>query len=102
MNQLPRILILGNSQEQQRMQDVTALAERITALVRTHFSGSPYGERTPTKRSGTRRERKISYLTEPELEALFSAVEAGKSARDLAIFEIGYGRGLRASEVGLI
>jgi site-specific recombinase XerD len=66
------------------------------------LSGTPDAEPHQTKHRRKRADRKISYLTEPELKALFVAIEAGKSVRDLAIFEVGYGRGLRASEVGLI
>jgi type 1 fimbriae regulatory protein FimB len=87
------------------MKDLAALAERITDLVLKQLSGTPDAQLHqphPTKHRQRRVDRKISYLTEPELEALFLAIEAGKSARDLAIFEVGYGRGLRASEVGLI
>ena len=39
------------------------------------------------------------YLTDEELRALFGAI---KSPRDRAIFAVGYWRGLRASEVGLL
>jgi len=66
------------------------------------LSGIPDATLHPAKHRRKRADRKISYLTEPELRALFVAIEAGKSPRDLAIFEVSYGRGLRASEVGLI
>jgi site-specific recombinase XerD len=84
------------------MKDLAALAERVSDLILKQLSGTPDAELHQTKPRRKRADRKISYLTEPELRALFMAIEAGKSARDLAIFEVGYGRGLRASEVGLI
>lgn len=49
-----------------------------------------------------RRANSIQYLTEEELARLFAAIRAGGSARDLALFEVAYHRGLRASEVGLL
>jgi type 1 fimbriae regulatory protein FimB len=39
-------------------------------------------------------------FNDEELAAFFEAVRKGANARDLAIFEIAYHRGLRASEVG--
>jgi site-specific recombinase XerD len=54
--------------------------------------------RSPRRRKNSR----IQYLTETETAALFRALKAGGSARDLAIFEIAYHRGLRASEVGML
>src|SRR5450631_4446959 len=84
------------------MKDLAALAERVSDLILKQLSGTPDAELHQTKPRRKRADRKISYLTEPELRALFMAIEAGKSARDLAIFEVGYGRGLRASEVGLV
>jgi integrase/recombinase XerD len=42
----------------------------------------------------------IQYYTEEENEAFFRAVVKGGSVRDLAIFELAFHRGLRASEVG--
>jgi integrase len=42
---------------------------------------------------------KIKYLTEAQTAALFKAI---KSPRDTAIFRLGYHRGLRATEVGMI
>ena len=41
----------------------------------------------------------IKYLTEKEIEVLFSVIA---SRRDLAMFRIAYHRGLRASEVGML
>ena len=84
------------------MKDLATLAERITGLVLEQLAENPAAVARPVSHRRKRGERKISYLTEPELAALFMAIEAGKSARDLAIFEVGYGRGLRVSEVGLI
>jgi integrase/recombinase XerD len=84
------------------MKDLAALAERVSDMILKQLSGTPDVELHSTKHRRKRADRKISYLTDPELRALFMAIEAGKSVRDLAIFEVGYGRGLRASEVGLI
>ena len=39
------------------------------------------------------------YLTEPEIENLFSAIS---NPRDLAMFRVAYHRGLRASEIGAL
>jgi integrase len=41
----------------------------------------------------------VKYLTEGELRELFGVI---KNPRDLAIFTLAFGRGLRASEVGLM
>lgn len=41
----------------------------------------------------------IQYLTEQEIERLFSVI---RDPRDLAIFRVAYHRGLRAREVGLL
>jgi site-specific recombinase XerD len=43
--------------------------------------------------------RNIKYMTEEELARLFKVIA---SVRDRAIFRVGYHRGLRASEVGLL
>src|SRR5579862_5592002 len=43
--------------------------------------------------------RNIKYLTEEEITRLFKVID---SVRDRAIFRVGYHRGLRASEVGLL
>jgi type 1 fimbriae regulatory protein FimB len=44
-------------------------------------------------------ETTVQYLNEDELAALFRSID---SPRDLAIFEVAFHRGLRASEVGLL
>ena len=46
-----------------------------------------------------RRKSAAKYLTEAEIEALFSVI---KNPRDRAIFRVAYHRGLRASEVGML
>ena len=56
----------------------------------------------PPRSRGRRKNLAIKYLTEPEEIALFRAIKAGGSARDLAMFELAYHRGLRASELGLL
>jgi integrase len=45
---------------------------------------------------------RISYMTADELGAFMRAVRDGGCARDIAIFELAAGRGLRRSEVGLL
>jgi type 1 fimbriae regulatory protein FimB len=60
---------------------------------------------SPTQRARGAKKKKsdrIAYLTAEELEALLRAVRAGGRARDVAIFELAAGRGLRRGEVGLI
>lgn len=62
------------------------------------------------KRRRTKNPRTVSYLNEDEIAAFFRAIEsAGKAdasrtdaVRDRALFEVALGRGLRASEVGLL
>jgi site-specific recombinase XerD len=44
----------------------------------------------------------VQFLTAEELAALFAALHKAGNERDLAIFEVAYHRGLRASEVGLL
>jgi len=53
------------------------------------------------RRGGRQNDRRgqVKYLSEEELDRLFSAV---KNPRDLAILRIAYHRGLRASEIGLL
>jgi type 1 fimbriae regulatory protein FimB len=56
------------------------------------------------QKTGKSRARKykpgdVQYLNEEELAALFRSID---SVRDVAIFELGWHRGLRASEVGML
>ena len=76
-----------------------ALAARLGLPNASHDAGSPSPARPREKRNP---ERRIQFLTSEELEALFAAIRAGGSERDLALFEVAYHRGLRASEVGLL
>ena len=46
-----------------------------------------------------RQDRAITYLTQEEVQRLFSVI---KSKRDRAIFAVAYRHGLRASEVGML
>jgi type 1 fimbriae regulatory protein FimB len=62
----------------------------------------PGGSSSPTFRARRKKNQSIKYLTEEEIPRLFAVIRAGGSVRDLAIFELGYHRGLRASEVALI
>lgn len=86
----------------QRLSDDELAAE----LERRRSAAGPLPPQIPPspeiRRKRTRGEDPVSYLDESETAALFRAVTAGGSARDLAIFELAYGRGLRASEVGLL
>lgn len=74
-----------------------AQLERELAALRT---GTPAAD--PPPRRTKRRRSQIQYLTEEELARLFAAIRAGGSVRDLALFEIAYHRGQRASEVALV
>lgn len=53
----------------------------------------------PAKRKKRRPSQQIKYLTADELARLFAVIV---SVRDRAIFRLGYHRGLRAGEVGLL
>jgi integrase len=81
------------------------LARRIHAKIGP-LSPPPAAGGAPPLPSRGRRGRKkkspVAYLNDEELAALFSAITAGGDPRDLAIFELAYHRGLRASEVGLL
>jgi len=52
---------------------------------------------TPTK--ARKQDRAITFLTQEEVQRLFSAI---KTKRDRAIFAVAYRHGLRASEVGML
>ncbi len=52
---------------------------------------------TPTK--ARKQDRAITFLTQEEMQRLFSAI---KTKRDRAIFAVAYRHGLRASEVGML
>ena len=52
-----------------------------------------------TKPNQRRPERAITFLTQEEVQRLFSAI---KTKRDRAIFAVAYRHGLRASEVGIL
>lgn len=70
----------------------------VLGRLRSGAAASP----PPKSRRARKKTRAIQYLTEDELAALFRAIAAGGNARDLAVFEVAYHRGLRASEVPLI
>jgi len=53
--------------------------------------------KAPVSRARKYSGRDLQYLNEDELDALFRSID---SPRDLAIFEVAFHRGLRASEVG--
>ena len=56
-------------------------------------------QKTPKSRARKYKEGDIQYLNEEELAALFRSID---TPRDMAIFEVAFHRGLRASEVGLL
>jgi len=54
---------------------------------------------TTTKTRQRKQDRAITFLTQEEVQRLFSAI---KTKRDRAIFAVAYRHGLRASEVGIL
>lgn len=79
-------------------------AEKLADLER-QIAALRSGEARQTLPIPRRRRRPagtIQYLTDDELARLFAAIRAGGSPRDLALFELAYHRGQRASEVGLV
>lgn len=92
---------INNLQQPPTPSRADAAAEKIAKLEQelAALRGS-----TPPAIAPRRRRAKgtIQYLTDEELARLFAAIRAGGSVRDLAIWELAYHRGLRASEVGLI
>ena len=52
-----------------------------------------------TTSKARKQDRAITFLTQEEVQRLFSAI---KTKRDRAIFAVAYRHGLRASEVGLL
>ncbi len=54
---------------------------------------------TTSKDPKRKQDRAITYLTQEEMQRLFSAI---KTKRDRAIFAVAYRHGLRASEVGIL
>lgn len=76
-----------------------ALAARLGLVSASHDGGAPASPRPRGKRNT---ERRVQFLTVEELDALFAAIHKAGNERDLAIFEVAYHRGLRASEVGML
>jgi type 1 fimbriae regulatory protein FimB len=64
--------------------------------------GAAAGAPPPISRRARKKKREVQYLTEDELGQLFRAIASAGSVRDLALFEVAYHRGLRASEVALV
>lgn len=58
--------------------------------------------RAPTRIRKKSKSTLPKYLTTEELERLFAAIRRHGDARNLALFEVAYHRGLRTSEVGLL
>src|SRR5579863_7795879 len=86
-----------------KLSDAEKLA--LIAKLQSEVSGSNSVRTLQHKKS-----RPLLYLTENEISSLFRAIDSeGKRAnsradpvRDRALFEVALGRGLRASEVGLL
>jgi integrase len=78
---------------------VGALAGQLGSADASHGAGSPS---VPPARGRRNSPGRVQFLTAEELTALFAAVHAAGSERDMALFEVAYHRGLRASEVGLL
>lgn len=86
-----------------------ALADRLGANGgRTSNDGgrtSGVGRAPRATSAQKKKSRDLKYLTEEETGRLFAAIRASKglwAERDLALFEVAYHRGLRASEVRLM
>lgn len=69
-------------------------------LLKSQAGDDPVAKKKPAKKK--RGGAEIKYLTEPELEKFFRAIDKAGSVRDRAIFRIMYHRGLRAREVGML
>ena len=77
--------------------------ERLAAkIVQRASNPQPGAVRVSPASRRRRKDAAVQFLTAEETGALFAAVVAGRNPRDLAIFEVAYHRGLRASEVGLL
>jgi type 1 fimbriae regulatory protein FimB len=83
--------------------DLNQLADVIASKLgesgRNRLGGSS-SQNQDRKKKRKSVERRIQFLIDEELAGLFQAIHDGGSNRDLAIFELAYHRGLRASEVG--
>jgi integrase len=79
-------------------QQQAIIAQIVELLGQPAAHGLPVS--VPSRRLKTKKNERISYLTDEELRRLFAAI--GGNVRDQAIFELALGRGLRASEVPLI
>jgi type 1 fimbriae regulatory protein FimB len=79
----------------------------LIAKLRSEVGGS---DGSNPMRKGRTKQASVLYLTEEELAGLFRAIDAearrpgsrAAGSRDRALFEVALGRGLRASEVGLL
>lgn len=95
---MPRINNLQDSPNAK----IAELERQLAALKAGNSAEEPGGSRQIATRGKRKKKREVQYLSPEELEALFRAIRAGGDARDLALFEVAYHRGLRASEVGLV
>src|SRR3954447_9605437 len=77
------------------------LLTQLAALLKAQAAPAPSVTHR-ARRGKKKKSDRIGYLTAEELDALMRAVRAGGSVRDVAIFELAVGRGLRRGEVGLI
>ena len=79
------------------------LSEEDLQRLASQIAGQLHGAARVRPASTRRRKPAIpQFLTAEETAALFAAVVAGRNVRDVALFEVAYHRGLRASEVGLL
>jgi len=87
-------------------EDLFKLPPELPRLVPTRFvlpKDPPEPEPTPAlpdpPTKGRRKRKKLSFLSEQDIERLFSVIP---SIRDRAIFRLAYHAGLRASELGML
>lgn len=83
-------------------EDLERLAEKIAERMPGGKSSMAQPGRVAPASPRRRRSATVQFLTAEEAAALFAAIAAARSPRDLALFEVAYHRGLRASEVGLL
>lgn len=86
-------MLLSNNLDRLSQGDLKDLLERVERKL----GREPAPE--PVRRVSRRKKDTVRYLDEDELARLFRVIA---DPRDLALFELAYHRGLRASEVGLL
>ncbi|MBX9600406.1 MAG: tyrosine-type recombinase/integrase [Bryobacteraceae bacterium] len=84
-------------------EDLQRLAARIAGQLEIAKKANAGQSRVRPASARRRKPAAIpQFLTAEETSAFFAAVSSGRNPRDLALFEVAYHRGLRASEVGLL